>query len=348
MGSNDAVEQVAVDPAHVAVDGGQGTLDKGPALGVKVLDVLVVVVQVGDGDEPVVNPHVGNNVEQEGGPGAVVLSELVDGGADEGQADVGEEDVQGLLGTEDARGGLEVAEAEPAALTLQTLGAGRDVEQEVALPGEQLVGEELDQVHNGRLVKHLGVDAQASEPAQGSNLALVVLLGGRDKGHVLLHVASVHVVASMAELPAEEGNHEQRVKNPADKAVQLAVEREGAMAALVGQDPDTSADETLSETVGSPGGSTGVEVLDLRDVGERGVTQAGSEGEVPGNVAERSHNGGLEAVGRNGLSDGVHIGVNRLDGLDCCVSLHFRAFSTRMNMGRLLSEGSSPAGHLLP
>ena len=47
---NDAVEEVAADEAKVAVDGGEGALDVGPALGVKVGDVGVVVVEVGDGD----------------------------------------------------------------------------------------------------------------------------------------------------------------------------------------------------------------------------------------------------------------------------------------------------------
>lgn len=47
---NDAVEEVAADEAKVAVNGGEGALDVGPALGVKVGDVGVVVVEVGDGD----------------------------------------------------------------------------------------------------------------------------------------------------------------------------------------------------------------------------------------------------------------------------------------------------------
>ena len=50
VGVDDAVEQVAADPAEVAVDGGQGTFDIGPALGVVVVDLGVVVVEVRDGD----------------------------------------------------------------------------------------------------------------------------------------------------------------------------------------------------------------------------------------------------------------------------------------------------------
>lgn len=47
---NDAVEEVAADKAKVAVDGGEGALDVGPALSIKVGDVGVVVVEVGDSD----------------------------------------------------------------------------------------------------------------------------------------------------------------------------------------------------------------------------------------------------------------------------------------------------------
>ena len=45
---DDVVEQVTADPAKVAVNGCQGTLDVGPALGVVVVDIRVVVVQVSD------------------------------------------------------------------------------------------------------------------------------------------------------------------------------------------------------------------------------------------------------------------------------------------------------------
>lgn len=52
VGIDNTVEQVTTDPAHVAVDGGEGALDKSPALGLKVRHLGVGVVQVGDGDFP--------------------------------------------------------------------------------------------------------------------------------------------------------------------------------------------------------------------------------------------------------------------------------------------------------
>ena len=47
---NDAVEDVLANETEVAVDGSESTLDEGPALLGVVRHLLVVVVQVGDGD----------------------------------------------------------------------------------------------------------------------------------------------------------------------------------------------------------------------------------------------------------------------------------------------------------
>lgn len=50
MGINDAMEQMAADPAKVSINSSQSTLDIGPALCVVVMDIRVVVVQVSDGN----------------------------------------------------------------------------------------------------------------------------------------------------------------------------------------------------------------------------------------------------------------------------------------------------------
>jgi hypothetical protein len=47
---DDAVEDVLADEAKVAVNGGQGALDEGPAVLVVVGNLGVVMVEVGDGD----------------------------------------------------------------------------------------------------------------------------------------------------------------------------------------------------------------------------------------------------------------------------------------------------------
>lgn len=315
VSSNDAMEQVAVDPTHISVDGGTSALDECPAIGVKVLHILMVVVKVGDGNEPVVDPEVGNSIEQEGGQAANSLASQVESVSDQSQTDIGDQDVQGLLGAEDDGCGLEVGLAEPAALALQTLRTSRDVEQQVCLPSEQLVADKLDQVHSRGLLKQLAIDAQVRPPGACGDLALVVLLGRGDESHILLHVAGVHVVASVAEFPAEEGDEQKRVEDPTDNVVQVAVKREGTVSTLVCQDPDTGPHETLGEPVGCPSTSAGIWVGELWDVCECGIYQAGGECKIARNIAQRSEGRRLEAVRGNRFPQGVHVWVDGLEGL---------------------------------
>lgn len=209
------------------------------------------------------NPHVRDNVEKSNRLPADIGRAPVESTASESQAEVGEGDEDGLTGTEDRRGRLKVAHAQPAlVVTLQTLLSSRGVDQQVGLPSGQLVENELDELDNGRVLDHLGVQVEVGQTALG---ALIDGLG--DKSHVLLHVASVIVVAVVAVLPAKVGNEQGRVHDPAHHVVELAVHGESAMAALVSQNPDTGADEALNVTVGHPGGSAQPVVLDLGDVG---------------------------------------------------------------------------------
>lgn len=47
---DDVVEKVLANEAEIAVDGGESALDEGPGVGLEVVDFLVSVVEVGDGD----------------------------------------------------------------------------------------------------------------------------------------------------------------------------------------------------------------------------------------------------------------------------------------------------------
>ena len=47
---DNVVEEVLANEAKIAVDGGESALDEGPRVGVKVVDFLVGVVEVSDGD----------------------------------------------------------------------------------------------------------------------------------------------------------------------------------------------------------------------------------------------------------------------------------------------------------
>lgn len=278
VGSNDTVEQVAVNETKVTVDSGDGTLDKGPAVGLVVVHLLVGVVKVGDGDEPVVNPHVGNGVEEEHGAGADLGGAPVDGGGNDGQANVRDGDVEGLAGAEDGRGGLKVALAEPrGTLVLQRLLAAGGIEKQVSLPAEELVADEASKLEDGGILKDLEVDAEAGQQA-GAGLA-VGSLGGH-KGHVLLHVAGEVVVAVVRELPAEVRYQQSRVGGPAKNVVNARVLAESTVAALVGQNPETGAKETLNKAVSGPGGPAQSRIRNLGNVGQGGPAESGDEGHI--------------------------------------------------------------------
>ena len=50
VSANDAVKEVAINPTKVTINGGESTLDKGPAVAAVMVDRGVVVVQIGDGN----------------------------------------------------------------------------------------------------------------------------------------------------------------------------------------------------------------------------------------------------------------------------------------------------------
>lgn len=76
----------------------------------------------------------------------------------------------------------------------------------------------------------------------------VGLAVGHENG-VLVHVVVVSVVAGVAELPAEEGDHQHAVEEPAGNGVDGKVLGERIMAAVVCKDPETSEETSLDEAV---------------------------------------------------------------------------------------------------
>lgn len=105
------------------------------------------------------------------------------------------------------------------------------------------------------------------------------------------------------------------MKGPSGDVVHLVALGEGAVAALMAENPDTGADETLDEAVDHPGGGAQDGVLDAGDVGESSPDEASDHGEVADDIVVGSHERRLEAVSRDGISDGLDIREDRLVGL---------------------------------
>lgn len=258
------------------------------------------------------NPEVLLEVQQANHLPANNLRGLVEDIAHDHETEIRKGNIDGLGIAEHSRGRLKVANPQPAHAALASLPllaalAGRHVEEQVHLPTGQLMGEELDELDNGHILKHLGgllIHVQVGQ------LPLVAISrGGGDKRHVLLHVAGETMMAMMAELPAEEGNQKEGVTNPADNVVEPRVSRESTVAALVRQDPDACADQALEVAVQSPGAVAERSGGDQGDVLPGEVAEPKGHGEVPEEVGHGDPDARAEAVVGDGVANGLDVGV---------------------------------------
>lgn len=260
------------------------------------------------------NPEVGNEVEVEDGGGTDILGGDVQSGTHQSQTEIGDGNEDGLAGAEDSAGRLEVADTEPLGQTglglplLATLSRA-GVEEHVHLPSEKLVEDELDELRSRSILDELSNVNTANDKGPGG-----LGLSGGDKGHVELHVSMEAVVAVVRVLPAEVGDHQERVEGPSGDIVDLAVEREGTVAALVSQDPDAGAEESLDEAVDHPGSDAEGRVGDAGDVCEGGPDEGRNHGKIAEDIVVGCEERGLEAVRGDGILDGLDVGELRLGG----------------------------------
>lgn len=248
--------------------------------------------------QPVVDPEVRLRVNKQHGARSHDSRELVQRKRRHGEANVGQEDEGSLAGAEDGAVGAKVALAEHGGGgLLQTVAAGGDVEEQVDLPREQLVEHERDELVGGGVLEHL----EGGQGALG-----VVGLGPGDKGHVLLHVAGVLVVAVVRELPRVVRHQQGGVGEEADDVVQQRVLGKGAVSGLVAQDPEASADKALDEAVDDPGNGPESGIRNGGNVGKGSPAKSSNHDHIAHQIAHGDGHGRLKAV----LGDG---GPNRVD-----------------------------------
>ncbi len=248
------------------------------------------------------DPNIGNKVKERNSRPANRGGQIVERSAGQQEADVRDGNVQSLAGAENSARRVKMALSEPAHVLLLAILSGRDVEQQVGLPASQLVDEQLEKVDDRSVLEEVGIHVQVSDGAHG---ALVKSL--RDEDHVLLHVVGEAVVAVVGELPREERHQQDGVEEPAHDTVEGIVRGESTVPALVPQDPDAYADETLDVAVDNPGRGAPDRVRDLRDVGESSPRQPAGHEQVPNDIAHRDPCGRLEAVSRDGISNGLNV-----------------------------------------
>lgn len=87
---------------------------------------------------------------------------------------------------------------------------------------------------------------------QHAALSGVLLTSAGHEDHVALHVARGLVVLAVADLPAEVRDEQSGVQEPADGVIERLAGREGLMAALVCNHPQTGAEQALGKGVPGP------------------------------------------------------------------------------------------------
>lgn len=172
------------------------------------------------------------------------------------ETDIRHHNEPSITGLVQRAGGIEVVDATAEAVSLALAASlalslvvvvTGDVGEEVVGPADELLSEEVDEGVDGSLLGQLG-----ELVGEAAKAASTLLTGAGDEDHVTLHVASSLVVLAVADLPAEVGNQESRVEDPADNVVKSLRGRESAVAALVGENPETGSEKTLKEGVDAP------------------------------------------------------------------------------------------------
>lgn len=337
VGLDDAVQQLAADKAHLAVDGGGSASDKVPLLTGVVGEGRVGVLEEGDGNykdqyvellqdrwtdrltEPVVDPEVRDKVPDGHVGPSKGAAEVVERGAGQGEANVAVDDEHGIAVLVQRAEGVEVVDAAAStvvlalaaalALALVVVVAG-DVGQQVVGPSDELLHDQHEERVGGSILGELRQLVDQLAQTRG-----LLLAGSGHKDHVALHVAGGGVVLAVGDLPAEVGHQQRRVQHPARQVVEPLVVGKGAVAALVGNDPEAGAEEALQHRVQRP--ETGAEGLGGdqlgRDIVVEDVKGGGQAGHVAQDVGVALERRPLEAVLGDGVADVLDGEVGHLE-----------------------------------
>ena len=288
--------------------------------------------------QPVVDPEIRSTVPQGKVRPAVGAADEHEHSPDEGQTEVAEPDQVLILRLVQRARRVEVVDASeeavalataPAlALTLVVVVAG-DVGRQVDGPAAELLAHHVDERRDGGLLDELRQLVRQTARGRGK---LVPPLGHED--HVTLEVGRGLVVLAVRDLPGEVRHQQSRVADPADGVVQDLGGRERLVAALVRQDPQPGAEETLHEGVQRPEcpAEQGRRNLLGRDEAVEEVEGDREAGHVPGDVPQAPQRRAFEAAGRDGVVDVSHRIVG--DGEGIAVRVHELAVARFVRRGQ--------------
>lgn len=313
---NDTVEDVATNEAKVAVDCGSSALDESPVVGLVVRRLLVCVVKVGDGDDPVVHPEVRQTVCQESGRCADAPRGEINRAHGQDESNVAQRDEWCLGRSENGGSRVQMTLLVPGLGSTVALGqalrSGTGVHQDVSGPAKHLVEDKSTDLNKwcvgSGVVHDLLHNSRLGGP--GGDFGLSV----GDENSVLLHVVVVAVMTCVAELPAKEWHHQDAVEEPASHGVDGKVVGKGIMTTVVGENPEAGKEAPLYETVQGPKGNGDKgRSVQLREPDGR-VEESAHDDEIANNVREGADHGALEALCRNSIFQGLDVwNWSRLD-----------------------------------
>lgn len=314
VGLNDTVEELTSDETELAVDGGSGANGEVPYLRLIMRKSWVGVLQIGDGNEPVVDPEVRDTIPDEEVEPSIVLTNIVQAGGGEEETDITQYDQLGVLGLVYRAGWVEVVDTSEVtislalsaslALTLVVVVAS-DVEEEIHWPSEELLQEK---VPSGQ---ERGLGQKLTNFMDGlSDAGCILLSGFGNEHHVTGKVAGGLVVLCVGDLPGEIRDHQGRVADPSNTVIEKLGGGESLVTTLMRHHPDTGAEHTLKHSIQGPQHHSQRQRRDgLRGhIGVEEVEGAYYTGKVARDIAQTSDGRTLEAVARNGITkllDGI-------------------------------------------
>lgn len=202
---DDAVEKSASDETKLAVDGGGSSTSVCPGVGIVMRQGGIGVLQEGDGDEPVVDPQVRDDVPDEQVREAECLANPGESCEGDGDTKVAEQDEVLVFALIQRAGGDEVVDAATKAVLLALALAfglalvvvvASNVADDVQRPSSKLLPDAVKKRSNGRLLGQLIDLVDQLSDTRSIHLSC---LG--HKNHIALNVASGLVVFAVRDFP---------------------------------------------------------------------------------------------------------------------------------------------------
>lgn len=304
VGLDDSVEDVTADETELTVDGGGGSAGVGPGLWVIVWESWVGVLEVGDGDEPMVDPEVWETVENHNVPPAPLLDSKVQAVGSDGNTEVRVKDQVSILILVQWRAGIKMVDTTKPSVALSLSTALRltlvavvtgDVGDEVHWPSEKLLKHEVDEGRGWRLLNELTKLVAV--------LSKLFNAGLWNENHVSLHVSSSLVVLGVRNLPRVVRDQKSRVHPPSHKIIDSLGWRESTVTTLMSQNPDTSSEQALNEGIEKVCDESQFLGRNQWDVLVSEVESGSNVDEIADNVGHGPDVGSLKAVSWDSITD---------------------------------------------